>query len=150
MIFITQVHIFHFYFSMIIQFLLFVKYIKKSKAFIVTYSQKSIANCTFLKSMSEAIILASINPQCDKRLFIELRVQYMKTTSSVQHVVYTNCSWCKNKCFWQRFTCKVRMPLSHFLFSVNFFLNQTDFFSAFFLYSSLKDFRVVETPCTAP
>ena len=69
-----------------------------------------------------------------KQLFIELRVQYMKITSS-EHVVYINCSecqnknnlctqhvlsmywtrnsmknllsycWCKNKCFWKRFTC---------------------------------------------
>ena len=42
------------------------------------------------KSFSEALILASTNPQYDTRLFIELRVQYMKTTSS-EHVVYTNC-----------------------------------------------------------
>ena len=42
------------------------------------------------KSLSEALILAATNPQYDKRLFTELRVQYMKTTSS-EHVVYTNC-----------------------------------------------------------
>ena len=34
------------------------------------------------KSFSEPLILASTNPQYDKRLFIELPVQYMKTTSS--------------------------------------------------------------------
>ena len=34
------------------------------------------------KSFSEALILASTNPQYDKRLFIDLPVQYMKTTSS--------------------------------------------------------------------
>jgi hypothetical protein len=34
------------------------------------------------KSLSEALILASTNPQYDVRLFIELPVQYMKTTSS--------------------------------------------------------------------
>ena len=39
------------------------------------------------KSFSKALILASTNPQYDKRLFIELPVQYMKTTSS-EHVVY--------------------------------------------------------------
>ena len=33
------------------------------------------------KSFSEALILASTNPKYDKRLFIELRVQYMKITS---------------------------------------------------------------------
>ena len=42
------------------------------------------------KSFSEALILASNNPQYDKRLFIELQVQYMKIASS-EHVVYTNC-----------------------------------------------------------
>ena len=42
------------------------------------------------KSLSEALILASTNPQYDDRLFIELRVQYKKTTSTV-HVVYANC-----------------------------------------------------------
>ena len=30
--------------------------------------------------MSEALILAATNPQYDKRLFIDLQVQYMKTT----------------------------------------------------------------------
>ena len=34
------------------------------------------------KSFSEALILASTNPQYDKRLFIELPVQHMKTTSA--------------------------------------------------------------------
>ena len=34
------------------------------------------------KSLSEAIIFASTNPQYDQRLFIELQVQYMKIPSS--------------------------------------------------------------------
>ena len=34
------------------------------------------------KSFSEALILASTNPQYDKRLLIELPVQHMKTTSA--------------------------------------------------------------------
>ena len=34
------------------------------------------------KSLSEAFILASTNPKYDKRLFIDLPVQYVKTTSS--------------------------------------------------------------------
>ena len=42
------------------------------------------------KSFSEALILASTNPQYDKRMFIDLPVQYMETKSSEQ-VVYTNC-----------------------------------------------------------
>ena len=48
------------------------------------------------KSLSEAFILTSTNPQYDKRLFIDLPVQYVKTTSS-EHVVYINCSECQNK-----------------------------------------------------
>ena len=34
------------------------------------------------KSFSEALILESTNPQYNKRLFIELPVQHMKTTSA--------------------------------------------------------------------
>ena len=48
------------------------------------------------KYLLEALILASTNPQYDKRLFIDLPVQYMKTTSS-EHVVYINCFECQNK-----------------------------------------------------
>ena len=48
------------------------------------------------KSMSEALIFASTNPQYDNRLFIELPVQYMKIPSS-EHVLYINCSECQNK-----------------------------------------------------
>ena len=53
------------------------------------------------KSMSEALILASTNPQYENRLFIELPLQYMKIPSSEhgenmrttwqQHDVHTNC-----------------------------------------------------------
>ena len=39
------------------------------------------------KSFSEALILASTNPQYEKKLSIDLPVQYMKTISS-EHVVY--------------------------------------------------------------
>ena len=48
------------------------------------------------KSFSEALILPSTNLQFDKRLFIELQVQYMRTTNT-EHIVYTNCSECQNK-----------------------------------------------------
>ena len=34
------------------------------------------------KSLLDALILASTNPKHDKRLFIDLSLQYMKTTSS--------------------------------------------------------------------
>ena len=52
------------------------------------------------KSLSEALFLVSINPQYDKRLFIE----YMKTTSS-EHAVYINCSECQNKKQFVYITC---------------------------------------------
>ena len=75
------------------------------------------------KSLSEAPIFASTNPQYDDRLFIELQVQYMKIPSSnlgriccvqklfltfrtnfcTQHVLPM---FCKKKSFWQRFTCR--------------------------------------------
>jgi hypothetical protein len=48
------------------------------------------------KSFSEPLLLASTNPQYDKRLFIELQIQYMKTAIS-EHVVFINCSECPNK-----------------------------------------------------
>ena len=48
------------------------------------------------KSLSEALILALTNPQNDYRLFIELRVQYMKIPNS-EHIVYVNCSECQKK-----------------------------------------------------
>ena len=48
------------------------------------------------KSLSEALILASNNPQYGDRLFMELPIQYMKTTSS-EHVVYINCFEIQNK-----------------------------------------------------
>ena len=35
-----------------------------------------------VKSLSEAFILTSTNPKYDKRLLVDLQVQYMKTTSS--------------------------------------------------------------------
>ena len=46
------------------------------------------------KSLSEALIFASKNPQYDNRLFMEL-----------PWIVILWVSWCKNKCFWKIFTC---------------------------------------------
>ena len=45
------------------------------------------------KSLSEALIFASTNPQYDNRWFIELQVQYMKIPSSEhggKHVVHSD------------------------------------------------------------
>ena len=46
------------------------------------------------KSLSEALIFASTNPQYDNRLFIELQVQYMKIPSS-----YLGSTCCVQKLF---------------------------------------------------
>ena len=60
------------------------------------------------KSMSEALIFASNNPQYDNRLFIELKVEYvhenckLRTCSehvvyvmaNISHDIYINCSEC--------------------------------------------------------
>ena len=52
---------------------------KPGKVSTVWCSGKEVG-CTG-KSLSEALILGSTNPQYDKRLFIDLPIQYMKTTS---------------------------------------------------------------------
>ena len=65
-----------------------------------------IIACITGKSLLEALILASTNPQYDKRLFIDLPVQYMETTSS-EHAVYINCLESENK-YKQKKTINVR------------------------------------------
>ena len=92
------------------------------------------ANLYTGKSLSEALIFASTNPQYDDRLFIELQVQDMKMPSSehVENMLHTEivfyiqnnfCTqhvlpmFCKKKSFWQRFTCKLKQKskkLFHF------------------------------------
>ena len=63
--------------------------------------QSSPASLLFTgKSLSEAFIFASINPQYDNRLFWNYLENYKRRTWA-EH-------WCKNKCFWKRFTCKKR------------------------------------------
>ena len=66
------------------------------------------------KSLSEALIFASTNPQYDNRLFIELQVQYMKIPSSTMgrtccvqklFLTFRTILFWKKKSFWQRFTC---------------------------------------------
>ena len=49
-----------------------------------------ISDCTG-KSLSEALIFGSTNPQYEDRFFIESQVQYMKIPSSEQFL-YTTCS----------------------------------------------------------
>ena len=62
-------------------------------AFITIYFKRFSQMLNTGKSLSEALILASTNPQYDDRLFIELRVQYKKTTSSA-------CVHCVHKLFF--------------------------------------------------
>ena len=50
-------------------------------AFITIYFKRFSQMLNTGKSLSEALILASTNPQHDDRLFVELQVQYMKITS---------------------------------------------------------------------
>ena len=54
----------------------------------LTLTHRGIYSCTG-KSFSEALILASTNPQYNKILF--------STIASSGHFVYINCSECKNK-----------------------------------------------------
>ena len=51
------------------------------------------------KSFSEVLILASTNPQYDKRLSIELPVQYMKIPS-FEHGENMRRTWCLQKLFF--------------------------------------------------
>ena len=59
----------------------------------ISYNQLAVTG----KSFSEALILASTNLQYDKRLFIELRVQYMKIASSTCCVHKLFCMSRKNQ-----------------------------------------------------
>ena len=47
---------------------------------------KQTSMCFTGKSFSEALILSWTNPQYDKRLFIELQIQYIKIPSSEHYV----------------------------------------------------------------
>ena len=63
--------------------------------FIITFVLAKFSVLDTGKSLSEALILASTNPQYNDRLFIQLRVQYMKIARS-EHgknmlCKYTNC-----------------------------------------------------------
>jgi hypothetical protein len=54
------------------------------------HCQTSIQKVLQLNLCQRLFFFASTNPQYEDRLFIELRVQYMKIACS-EHVVYTNC-----------------------------------------------------------
>ena len=73
-----------------------------------------VAFCTG-KSFSEVLILASANPQYDKRLSIDLPVQYLTIPNLEhgknmgrtwgEHVAYISCSECQNKKQFLYITC---------------------------------------------
>ena len=48
------------------------------------------------KSVTKALILESVNPQYDNRLFIDLQLLTQKNTNS-EHFVYNSCFECQNK-----------------------------------------------------
>ena len=62
------------------------------------------------KSLLEALILRSTNPQYDKRFFIDLPVQYMKIPGSNlgEHVVYRNCFWYSEQLLYKTCSAKRR------------------------------------------
>ena len=64
----------------LIIFLLFVKFAKTGSRVLFKSLWAKIKSTG--NSLSEALIFASTNPQCDNRLFTELQVQYMKIPSS--------------------------------------------------------------------
>ena len=70
-----------------------------SSTIITKKSITEIPSTTTGKSMSEALIFASSNPQYDNRLFIELPVQYMKIPSS-EHGENMRRTCCVQKLFF--------------------------------------------------
>ena len=75
-------------------------------------------------SLSEALILASINPKYDDRMLGELQVQYIelfwmsKQKQFEQSVVMFWVHSCKNECFWQRITCMNLVSMERVLSSI--------------------------------
>ena len=70
--------------------------------FIIIFIQLKLTTiCNTGKYLSEDLIFASTNPQYDDRLFTELPVHYMKTTSAEHQknmlCTYINYSECQNK-----------------------------------------------------
>ena len=49
------------------------------------------------KSVSEALILESVNPQYDERLFIELQEKYKLRILRIEEPVYKYCFECQNE-----------------------------------------------------
>ena len=70
------------------------KYIKHLLSFDIFLEKKNSTG--YNKSLSDTFILASTNPQYDNRLFIDVPVQYMKTTSSEhgENMLYTQIVFC--------------------------------------------------------
>ena len=90
--------------------------------------------------MSEALIFASINPQYDKRMFMERENCKHRTWAEHGQNMFCSCSalvffmvipwksviilwvnWCKNKSFWQRFSCIKHIFLVYFHSKCNWY-----------------------------
>ena len=86
------------------------------------------------KSVSEALILESVNPQYDDRLFIDSWLQYKKNTTS-EHVVYKHCFlflfWSSKQCLYT--TCS---QLVFFLYWIQEWMNNLS------SYCGLTDSRI--------
>ena len=69
------------------------------------------------KSLSEALIFTPTNQNYVDRLFM-----YWTRNSMSNHLSYCGlASWCKNKCFWNRFTCTyVFLPQHNYAISIYF------------------------------
>ena len=86
------------------------------------------------KSVSEALILQSVNPQYNDRLFIDSWLQYKKNTTS-EHVVYKHCFlflfWSSKQCLYT--TCS---QLVFFLYWIQEWMNNLS------SYCGLTDSRI--------
>ena len=79
------------------------------------------------KSLSEALIFASTNPQYDDRLFIELQVQYMKIASS-EHGENMGRTCCVHKLFWMSKQKQKTICVHNMFWACSFHVLILDFF----------------------
>ena len=81
----------------ILWLILFFTYLSVGISFLTTNIQTDLSEFFGTgKFVSEELILESVNPQYDDRLFIDLQLLTQKNTNS-EHVVYKNCFECQNK-----------------------------------------------------
>ena len=81
----------------ILWLILFFTYLSVGISFLTTNTQNDLSEFFGAgKSVSEALILESVNPQYDGRLFIDSQLLTQKNTNS-EHFVYNSCFECQNK-----------------------------------------------------